>query len=78
MSAFGTSVCRKCWFIESSFRFSPFLDVNGCILAEVNEQKKKRMKADSDLSRLSPAASMRSQLEQAASLKGEQVRLLIL
>lgn len=40
---------------------------------EVNEQKKKRMKADSDLSRLSPAASMRSQLEQAASLKGEQV-----
>lgn len=36
------------------------------------------MKSDSDLSRLSPAASMRSQLEQAASLKGEQVRLLII
>ncbi|KAJ8649127.1 hypothetical protein MRB53_002150 [Persea americana] len=34
---------------------------------EVNEQKKKRMKTDSDLSRLSPAASM------TASLKGEQV-----
>lgn len=36
------------------------------------------MKADSDIPRLSPAASMRSQLEQAASLKGEQVRLFIL
>ncbi|XP_058105382.1 SAGA-associated factor 29 homolog A-like isoform X2 [Magnolia sinica] len=39
----------------------------------VNEQKKKRMKADSEIPRFSPAGSMRSQLEQAASLKGEQV-----
>ncbi|XP_042496083.1 SAGA-associated factor 29 homolog A-like [Macadamia integrifolia] len=38
-----------------------------------SEQKKKRMKADSDMSRLSPAGSMRNQLELAASLKGEQV-----
>ncbi|KAJ4845342.1 SAGA-associated factor 29 A [Turnera subulata] len=35
------------------------------------EQKRKKMKADSDISRLSP--SMRSQLEACASLKGEQV-----
>ncbi|XP_073099386.1 SAGA-associated factor 29 homolog A-like [Elaeis guineensis] len=40
---------------------------------EVSEQKKKRMKSESDLSRLTSAASMRSQLEQAANLKGEQV-----
>ncbi|KAF9603263.1 hypothetical protein IFM89_034596 [Coptis chinensis] len=40
---------------------------------EVTEQKKKRMKADSDMSRHSTAASMRSQLELAAGLKGEQV-----
>ncbi|XP_021891993.1 uncharacterized protein LOC110810214 isoform X1 [Carica papaya] len=38
---------------------------------EGNDQKRKRMKADSDLSRLSP--SMRSQVEACASLKGEQV-----
>ncbi|KAJ4972642.1 hypothetical protein NE237_005816 [Protea cynaroides] len=38
-----------------------------------SEQKKKRMKADLDMSRPSPAGSMRSQLEVAASLKGEQV-----
>ncbi|GAV84436.1 DUF1325 domain-containing protein [Cephalotus follicularis] len=38
---------------------------------EGNEQKRKRMKADSDIPRLSP--SMRSQLETCASLKGEQV-----
>ncbi|XP_028778622.1 SAGA-associated factor 29 homolog A-like isoform X2 [Neltuma alba] len=36
-----------------------------------NEQKKKRLKSDSDISRLSP--SMRNQLEIYASLKGEQV-----
>ncbi|XP_052195705.1 SAGA-associated factor 29 homolog A-like [Diospyros lotus] len=36
-----------------------------------NEQKKKRMKADSDISRLSP--SMRSQLDSLASMKGDQV-----
>ncbi|KAK6153113.1 hypothetical protein DH2020_012752 [Rehmannia glutinosa] len=35
------------------------------------EQKKRRMKADSDVSRLSP--SMRSHLEALANLKGEQV-----
>lgn len=39
-------------------------------LAEGNEQKKKRMKADSDMPRLSP--SMRHQ-EALANLKGEQV-----
>ncbi|PQQ13221.1 uncharacterized protein Pyn_03328 [Prunus yedoensis var. nudiflora] len=38
---------------------------------EGNEQKRKRMKSDSDISRMSP--SMRSQLELFASLKGEQV-----
>ncbi|XP_038716554.1 SAGA-associated factor 29 homolog B-like isoform X1 [Tripterygium wilfordii] len=36
-----------------------------------NEQKRKRMKTDSDISRLSP--SIRSQLEAWANLKGEQV-----
>ncbi|XP_066384864.1 SAGA-associated factor 29 homolog A-like isoform X2 [Miscanthus floridulus] len=35
---------------------------------EVGEQKKKRIKSDTD-----SAASMRNQLDQAASLKGEQV-----
>ncbi|XP_008804219.2 SAGA-associated factor 29 homolog A-like [Phoenix dactylifera] len=40
---------------------------------EVSEQKKKRMKSESDISRFPSAASMRSQLEQAANLKGEQV-----
>lgn len=39
-------------------------------LAEGNEQKKKRMKADSDMPRLSP--SMRHP-EALANLKGEQV-----
>ncbi|XP_042503056.1 SAGA-associated factor 29 homolog A-like isoform X2 [Macadamia integrifolia] len=38
-----------------------------------SEQKKKRMKADFDISRLSPAGSMGNQLELAASLKDEQV-----
>lgn len=38
---------------------------------EGNDQKKKRMKADSDISRLSP--SLRNHLESCASLKGEQV-----
>ncbi|KAM0954857.1 hypothetical protein TB2_022963 [Malus domestica] len=38
---------------------------------EGNEQKRKRMKTDSDISRISP--SMRSQLEACASLKGEHV-----
>ncbi|XP_057491152.1 SAGA-associated factor 29 homolog A-like [Actinidia eriantha] len=38
---------------------------------EGNEQKKKRIKADSDISRLSP--SMRNHLDSPASLKGEQV-----
>ncbi|XP_038717468.1 SAGA-associated factor 29 homolog B-like isoform X1 [Tripterygium wilfordii] len=41
------------------------------IVADGNEQKRKRMKTDSDISRLSP--SMRSQLEPCANLKGEQV-----
>lgn len=39
---------------------------------EVGEQKKKRIKSDTDSGRFS-AASMRNQLDQAASLKGEQV-----
>ncbi|GFY87248.1 SGF29 tudor-like domain-containing protein [Actinidia rufa] len=38
---------------------------------EGNDQKKKRIKADSDISRLSP--SMRNHLDSPASLKGEQV-----
>ncbi|KAL7232664.1 hypothetical protein ACSBR2_010638 [Camellia fascicularis] len=42
-----------------------------CKNLEGNEQKKKRMKADSDIPRLSP--SMRNQLDALASLKGEQV-----
>ncbi|THU51249.1 hypothetical protein C4D60_Mb06t29000 [Musa balbisiana] len=40
---------------------------------EVSEQKKKRMKSDSDIARFPPTASVRSQLEHAANLKGEQV-----
>lgn len=40
-------------------------------IAEGNEQKKKRMKSDSDISRVSP--SMRNHLDALASLKGEQV-----
>ncbi len=40
--------------------------------AEVGEQKKKRMKSDTDTTRFS-SASMRSQLDQATNLKGEQV-----
>lgn len=44
--------------------------------AEVSEQKKKRMKSDSDIARFPPTASMRSQLEHAANLKGEQVHML--
>lgn len=39
---------------------------------EISEQKKKRMKSDTDTTRFS-SASMRSQLDQAANLKGEQV-----
>lgn len=39
---------------------------------EVNEQKKKRMKSDPDMSRV-PPTSIRTQLDHAASLKGEQV-----
>ncbi|GMY13249.1 SAGA-associated factor 29 homolog A-like isoform X1 [Fagus crenata] len=38
---------------------------------EGSDQKRKRMKSDSDISRISP--SVRSQLEACASLKGEQV-----
>ncbi|KAH1150298.1 hypothetical protein GYH30_044365 [Glycine max] len=38
---------------------------------EGNEQKRKRVKTESDISRLTP--NMRSQLEACASLKGEQV-----
>ncbi|KAL9249258.1 SAGA-associated factor 29 homolog A-like protein [Drosera capensis] len=38
---------------------------------EGNDQKKKRMKPDSDIQRVSP--SMRNQLDNCASLKGEQV-----
>ncbi|KAG9446766.1 hypothetical protein H6P81_012894 [Aristolochia fimbriata] len=44
----------------------------GSYLEEVSEQKKKRMKGDTDVPRLSPAA-LQNQLEQAARLKGEQV-----
>ncbi|ONK69090.1 uncharacterized protein A4U43_C05F19180 [Asparagus officinalis] len=40
---------------------------------EVSEQKKKRLKSDADIPRFPPSASIRSQLEQLASLKGEQV-----
>ncbi|OAO92109.1 SGF29b [Arabidopsis thaliana] len=40
-------------------------------LGEGNDQKRKRMKVDSDVIRLSP--SMRNQIEAYASLKGEQV-----
>ncbi|CAN6338181.1 unnamed protein product [Urochloa humidicola] len=39
---------------------------------EVGDQKKKRIKSDTDTARFS-AASMRNQLDQAANLKGEQV-----
>ena len=42
------------------------------LLTEGSEQKKKRMKADSDVSRLTP--SVRNHLDALARLKGEQVR----
>jgi hypothetical protein len=41
-------------------------------VAEGNEQKRKRMKVDTDVTRVSP--SMRNQIEAYASLKGEQVQ----
>uniref|UniRef100_A0A1J3GXQ5 SAGA-associated factor 29-like protein n=1 Tax=Noccaea caerulescens TaxID=107243 RepID=A0A1J3GXQ5_NOCCA len=41
------------------------------IVAEGNDQKRKRMKVDSDVTRVSP--SMRNQIEAYASLRGEQV-----
>lgn len=44
-------------------------------VAEGNDQKKKRMKVDSDVIRLSPF--MRNQIEVYASLKGEQVIILL-
>jgi len=56
------------------FNFNCFTLVNAFGLAwmtEGNEQKKKRMKGDPDIPRLSP--SMRNQQEFFASLKGEQV-----
>ncbi|XP_074570571.1 SAGA-associated factor 29 homolog A-like [Curcuma longa] len=40
---------------------------------DITDQRKKRMKPDSDNSRFPPATSIRSQLELAANLKGEQV-----
>lgn len=40
---------------------------------EVSEQKKKRMKTDSDIPRFPNASTLRNQLEYWASLKGEQV-----
>lgn len=50
-----------------------FLDAYNDItkVAEGNDQKRKRMKVDSDVIRHSP--SMRNQIEAYASLKGEQV-----
>ncbi|KAK1568464.1 hypothetical protein Q3G72_024864 [Acer saccharum] len=44
---------------------------NVILVSEGNEQKRKRMKNDSDIPRLSP--SLRNQLDNCASLKGEQV-----
>ncbi|WJX81274.1 SAGA-associated factor 29 B [Trifolium repens] len=44
---------------------------NSSSVPEGNEQKRKRVKTESDISRLTP--SMRNQLEACASLKGEQV-----
>jgi len=44
---------------------------NNSSVTEGNEQKRKRVKTESDISRLTP--SMRNQLEACASLKGEQV-----
>ncbi|KAK8964570.1 hypothetical protein KSP40_PGU018049 [Platanthera guangdongensis] len=43
------------------------------IFAEVSEQKKKRMKTDSDIPRFPNASTLRNQLEYWGSLKGEQV-----
>ncbi|KAG5107797.1 hypothetical protein JHK84_044704 [Glycine max] len=45
-------------------------EASTCV-TEGNEQKRKRVKTESDISRLTP--NMRSQLEACASLKGEQV-----
>lgn len=49
------------------------LSVIFCLVlsTEVGEQKKKRMKTDSDVSRMTP--SVRNQLDALANLKGEQV-----
>jgi len=45
---------------------------SNCIrVTEGNEQKRKRVKTESDISRLTP--SMRNHLENCANLKGEQV-----
>lgn len=59
-----TPVPMRCQF------YTPFLADSTCV-TEGNEQKRKRVKTESDISRLTP--SMRNQLEACASLKGEQV-----
>lgn len=49
---------------------------HGKYVAEVNEQKKKRVKVDSDVPR-GGLPAIRNQLELPASLKGEQVTFII-
>lgn len=55
--------------LRSSF-YIPCQAYSPCV-TEGNEQKRKRVKTESDISRLTP--SMRNQLEACASLKDEQV-----
>ncbi|RZB59931.1 SAGA-associated factor 29-like A isoform A [Glycine soja] len=59
---------RRIDFFSASIFF--FSRKSTCV-TEGNEQKRKRVKTESDISRLTP--NMRSQLEACASLKGEQV-----
>lgn len=51
----------------------PICIADGKQIADGNDQKRKRMKSDSDISRLSP--SMWSYIEACVSLKDEQASL---
>lgn len=57
-------------FLWDAIFYIPCVADSTCV-TEGNEQKRKRVKTESDISRLTP--NMRSQLEACASLKGEQV-----
>lgn len=56
-----------CLVIMEAFSF--LVNICSILTAEGGEQKKKRVKADSDISRMTPT----SRMDSLASLKGEQV-----